>query len=102
MVPDQRINYYKQADLVRSDFVDSQAYCSWKDGILVFYDSPMEEVTKKLERWFNVNIVIKDEMLLNYRITGTLKRQESGPDNEIYPHSIDYIQEGDNIYMKKR
>lgn len=104
MVPDQRINYYKQADSVRSDFVDSQAYCSWKDGILVFYDSPMEEVTKKLERWFNVNIIIEDEMLLNYRITGTLKDRSLDQIMKFISLTspIDYIQEGDNIYMKKR
>ena len=104
MVPDQRINYYKQADSVRSDVVDSQAYCSWKDGILFFYDSPMAEVTKKLERWFNVNIIIKDEMLLNYRITGTLKDRSLDQIMKFISLTspIDYIQEGDNIYMTKR
>ena len=104
MVPNQRVNYYKQTDSVRSDFVDSQAYCSWKDGIIVFYDSPMEEVTKKLERWFNVKIIIEDESLLNYRITGTLKERTLDQIMKFisFTSPIDYRQERDNIYMKKR
>lgn len=104
MVPGQRINYYKQADSVRSDFVDAQAFGSWKDGIIIFNDSPMEEVQKKLERWFNVSIIIEDESLMNYRITGVLENRTLDQIMRFISLTspVDYKQEGDKVYMKKR
>ncbi len=33
---------------------------SWKDGILIFKDDPMDEVLKKLERWYNINIEVNN------------------------------------------
>lgn len=104
MVPGQRINYYKQADSVRSDFVDAQAFGSWKDGIIIFNDSPMEEVQKKLERWFNVSIIIEDESLMNYRIKGVLENRTLDQIMRFISLTspVDYKQEGDKVYMKKR
>lgn len=103
MIPNQRINYYKLADSVRSDIVDSEAFSSWKDGILVFNNSSMGEVKRKLERWFNVDIIIVDESLLNYRITGTLKDRSLNQIMEFisYTSPLEYRQEGDKIYMRK-
>ena len=104
MVPNQRINYYKHADSVRSDFVDTDAFSSWKDGIIIFNDSPMEEVRRKLERWFNVSIIIEDESLLNYRITGILKERTLDQIMRFISMTspVDYTQESDKIFMKKR
>jgi transmembrane sensor len=44
---------------------------SWKEGKLVFYDEPMGEVVKKLNRWFNADIQIKDPELLDLTYTAT-------------------------------
>ena len=46
-------------------------YFSWKDGKLVFKKEPMGEVVKKLSRWFNVDIQIKDPELLELTYTAT-------------------------------
>jgi transmembrane sensor len=44
---------------------------SWKEGKLVFYAEPMSVVVKKLKRWFNADIQIKDSELLDLTYTAT-------------------------------
>jgi transmembrane sensor len=46
-------------------------YFSWKDGILIFNKEPLGEVVKKLDRWFNVDIQVKDPELLELTYTAT-------------------------------
>ncbi len=51
--------------------IDDDRYFSWKDGKLVFNGEPMEDVVKKLSRWFNVDIQIKDPELRELTYTAT-------------------------------
>jgi transmembrane sensor len=43
---------------------------SWKDQSLSFNNETFEEMAIKLERWFNVKIILKDENLKKYRYKG--------------------------------
>jgi ferric-dicitrate binding protein FerR (iron transport regulator) len=51
--------------------IDDDRYFSWKDGKLVFNKEPMGEAVKKLSRWFNVDIQVKDPELLDLTYTAT-------------------------------
>lgn len=51
--------------------IDDDRYFSWKDGKLVFNKEPIGEVVKKLGRWFNVDIQVKDPELLDLTYTAT-------------------------------
>lgn len=59
-------------DLVPQEVDDDESYKSWKDGIIVFRSSSMTDVVKTLERWYNVDIMIKDSELMSYRFTARL------------------------------
>jgi len=52
--------------------VEIEKFTSWKEGKLIFLDDPMEFVVKKLERWYNVDIELKDQELREYSYTATL------------------------------
>ena len=52
--------------------VDVNEYVSWKDGFLQLKDQPMENVTKKLERYYNRLISIEDSELAHRIISGKL------------------------------
>lgn len=43
---------------------------SWKDQSLSFNNETFEEMAVKLERWFNVKIILDDESLKTYRYKG--------------------------------
>jgi ferric-dicitrate binding protein FerR (iron transport regulator) len=51
--------------------IDDDRYFSWKEGKLVFNKEPIGEVVKKLGRWFNVDIQVKDPELLSLTYTAT-------------------------------
>ena len=57
-----------------------QKYLAWKKGTLVFDADPLENVVKELERWYNVDIVIKDASLKKHKVTGKF---EGEPIDEV-------------------
>lgn len=46
-------------------------YVSWKEGKLTFEDDHLDQVIKRLSRWYNVDISIKDPELNSLTYTGT-------------------------------
>lgn len=57
--------------LVKSDQTDLHKYTAWINGRMVFFGDPIQTVVKKLSNWYNVEIIISDKRLENYRFTGT-------------------------------
>jgi len=55
------------------DAVDVEKYISWIHGRLVFRDDPFSDVVKRINRWFNVNLVIKDDILKSYKYVATFQ-----------------------------
>ena len=43
----------------------------WKDNVISFKDTPLAEVVKVLNRWYNVNFKIEDEQVSKYVYTLT-------------------------------
>ncbi len=48
---------------------------AWKEGFLLFEDTPMDEVIKKIERWYGVDITINDHAILGYRFTASFNSE---------------------------
>jgi len=53
--------------------VNANDIVSWKDGKLIFRNEPFNEVIKKLNRKYSVNIVIKDNKLNDYSYMATFE-----------------------------
>ena len=51
--------------------VDVHKYTSWTKGMLVFRDDPFTEVVRRINHWYNVNLVIKDKILESYTYVAT-------------------------------
>ena len=47
----------------------------WKDGLLVFRNDSLEDVAKKLARWYNVDIEITNEKIKKYTYTATFTNE---------------------------
>jgi len=43
------------AEKIQKETVDINEYISWKDGVLIFNQTPISEVLKKVGRYYNVN-----------------------------------------------
>ena len=48
---------------------------AWKEGLLIFDNTLMSEVVKRLERWYGVQIEVENKELLAYRFTATFKSE---------------------------
>jgi len=57
--------------LSKTDVPDLYKYTAWINGRIVFYGDPIQTVVKKLEKWYNVEIVISDKKLEDYKFTAT-------------------------------
>ncbi|UCH13164.1 MAG: FecR family protein [Bacteroidales bacterium] len=61
--------------LYLSKNIDTKLYTSWKDNRLVFVDESFESLAVKMERWYNVKIIIKGDKLKQFRFTGTFENE---------------------------
>ena len=70
--PGEQADYNIKENEIKVHDTDVEKYTSWKDGILIFRNDPMELVINKLERWYNIDIVVKDPNVYNSIFTGTV------------------------------
>jgi ferric-dicitrate binding protein FerR (iron transport regulator) len=56
--------------------VKTSFYDSWKNGTMLFENQTLEQITSKLERWYNVEIVYTDPSVKDYRFTGTILKNK--------------------------
>jgi hypothetical protein len=47
----------------------------WKKGLLIFDNTPIPVVIKKMERWYGVSISIEDDRILNQRFSGEFQSE---------------------------
>ncbi len=57
--------------------VDSGYFLGWMHGNLVFYRTPLNEITADLERRYNINISLGDDSLKDYTLTGSFKNNNA-------------------------
>jgi ferric-dicitrate binding protein FerR (iron transport regulator) len=62
MKPGQHVQYNVETENISSCYVNVEEYTAWKEGKLMFIDTPIEEVTEKLGRMFNVDIELADNV----------------------------------------
>lgn len=56
--------------------VDTDLYTAWIRGRFAFKGEELEEVLRKLERWYNVQFSIREETIRKKRFTGNVSRYE--------------------------
>jgi hypothetical protein len=70
MVPDQHLTYHSKTGKISSNQVNVENYIAWKEGKLVFDNTPILGVTEKLSRMFNVEFHVADDVKdLTYTVT---------------------------------
>jgi ferric-dicitrate binding protein FerR (iron transport regulator) len=71
--PDESLIYNAKSDSRKIQSGNSADKLSWVDGKLIFKYEPFDEVIRKLNRWYNVNIEIKDTLLESYIYYGAFQ-----------------------------
>jgi len=89
---------------------NTEFYTSWKDGYLMFKNEKLENIVRKLERWYSVSVVFDVEEIKRIEFTGTILKNK--PIDQIfdilkYTTGMDYTIEIINnkpsiIHLKKK
>ncbi len=76
---------------------------AWKNGLLLFDNTPMDEVIKKMERWYGVSVNVEDPSILEYRFTANFKSESISQVLDILKLSsnIQYQIDQTKITLKK-
>lgn len=73
--PNQKLVYEPEMDKVRLYTTSGESETAWKDGKIIFRNTPMPEILHMLEKRFNVEFVVKNKHLDEYSFTGTFTTQ---------------------------
>ncbi|MFA5849128.1 MAG: FecR family protein [Bacteroidales bacterium] len=77
---------------------------AWKEGHLIFEKTPMDEVMKKLERWYGVTFEITNKSILNYRFTASFNSEPISQVLELLAitSNISYTVDGNLIKLSSK
>ncbi|MEO9117200.1 MAG: FecR domain-containing protein [Gemmatimonadaceae bacterium] len=53
------------------------AYTSWMNGVLVFDRTPVRDVIRELDRWYDVDIRVSDHALLGQHVSATMSTENA-------------------------
>ena len=91
--PGQEIVYTAAQQQIKIDQADVEVATSWKDGKLIFRDTPFKEVLKMLSKRFDVDFVVKNPKCFEASFTGVLEKQRLG-------RILEYISVSSSIKFK--
>ena len=75
MKPGQKLVYDFKDSKVQLYTTSGESEIAWKEGKIIFKDTPLEESLRMLEKRYNVEFIIKNERLKKYSFTGTFTHQ---------------------------
>ncbi|WP_345230820.1 FecR family protein [Olivibacter ginsenosidimutans] len=67
--------YNKETGLYMQAF-EQENRISWLNGVLYFYDMPLEELKNILPRWFDKEVVFSDKSIAKKRISGLIEKDK--------------------------
>lgn len=73
LTPSQKFIYSRSDRQGTISIMEGDTELAWKQGILAFSAEPLEEVFRKIERWYGVTMHYDKESLVNDNFTGQFK-----------------------------
>ena len=70
--PEEHAIYHKEPNTMEIIEGKNDIYTAWKDGKMIFREEPLDHIVKRLERWYNVDIELKNPDLATHEFTATL------------------------------
>ena len=69
--PGECLKFIAQKNLFTIESGNTEKYTAWKEGLLVFKNERVEDVAKKLARWYNVEVEIANVKVNEFTFTAT-------------------------------
>lgn len=75
LVPGEKAKLEKATGSLRKVAYDYDEEIAWKDGIIYFKDTPLEEALERLEQWYGVTFVLENKSNKELPVTGRFNRE---------------------------
>ena len=75
LAPGEQLLYDKQTQKTTKNKVDVYGKVAWKDGKLIFRNASLEDIFKRLERHFNVDIQLNNKYGKEYKYRATFRTE---------------------------
>jgi ferric-dicitrate binding protein FerR (iron transport regulator) len=76
LAPGQNAHFDTNHHKVVVSKVNTEIYTSWKEGLITFRNEKLKDIARKIERWYNVKIVINNERLGEEAYFGTIMKNK--------------------------
>jgi len=76
LAPGEQASFDKNNNTIEVQKVDVNEFIAWKDGRFVFGYQQLGEITKVLERWYDVDFIFADENLRSIPFSGEFLRYD--------------------------
>lgn len=76
ILPGTMATYERDNDQLITSTVKLDSYFSWKDGVMIFKNDPLEDIVKKVSRYYNVEVNIDNSELRKERFSGHLNLKD--------------------------
>jgi ferric-dicitrate binding protein FerR (iron transport regulator) len=71
MKPHDLVIYDKTLKVFSTEVVQPNKYLSWTEGKLVFRNDPLDVITRRMERWYNIDIEVNVRLEEDLRLRAT-------------------------------
>lgn len=75
--PNDRITENKNTGEITLDQVDASIYSSWIGGKTYFDNESLEDLSQRMERWYDVQFVFEKPNIKSYKFTGVINKDKS-------------------------
>jgi ferric-dicitrate binding protein FerR (iron transport regulator) len=75
--PNELATYNRETLETISRQVDARQYVTWRNGILIFQSTDLNGIIHKVERYYNIKLLLENPLLGNRSITGKLILKEN-------------------------
>jgi ferric-dicitrate binding protein FerR (iron transport regulator) len=76
LVPSEKASYNPINNELSIQTVDTESETSWTEGKLMFKNTPLPEVLRKLSHYYNVQFDVQNTIINTYTFTGTFENKQ--------------------------
>jgi len=76
LVPGENAHFDENTSKITLLKVDTEIYTSWKEGLITFKNEKLKDIARKIERWYNVEVIIKNPKLGEESYMGTIMKNK--------------------------
>lgn len=74
--PGEQITYNRNDQSIQVQKVNTDIYCSWRNGLFILEAQRLEDIMKRISRWYDVEVFYQSQEAKDLVFTGDLEKYE--------------------------